>query len=94
LATIIKRPGQHKHADDIAITWEAMGKTALPVIRRHYDHKDIIIRMAALQAGARLDDTKAFEPLRQVAIDNQGRLSEHATALLGELLAARPTARH
>ena len=52
---------------DIALAWHAMGKTTLPVLRNYYDHRDMGVRLAALEAGARLGDEVASDSLGRVA---------------------------
>ena len=57
---------QSNHADHIAHAWVAMGKTVLPVIRRCYDHPRGEIALAALEAGARLEDELVTDPMERI----------------------------
>jgi flagellar basal body P-ring protein FlgI len=90
MAELLADPQNHLHADDVALTWEAMGSVILPIIREHYGSTDGVVQRAALQAGAGLGDAAAVDPLRAIAQTNEGRRCEQATVLLGRLLKARP----
>ena len=35
----------------MALAWQGLGRTALPVIRSYYDHENVAVRLAALEAG-------------------------------------------
>lgn len=91
LAAILDDPEQQRYADDVALTWEAMGRAVWPVIRRYYQDSNTIRRHVALQAGARQGDTRTLDPLWYVA-QNDGDMKrvEQAVALIGELLLTRP----
>jgi flagellar basal body P-ring protein FlgI len=52
---------------DVTLAWIALGKTALPTIRKYYDDPNPRVRMAALEAGAKLEDELATDPLLRVA---------------------------
>ncbi len=95
LADMLKNPKTEQqkkfrsdYANDTAYVWEAMGTSIVPIIRKYYLDEDNLLRVAALQAGARLGDTQTVKPLTLLAGANLGGMSEQATALLGELIAA------
>jgi hypothetical protein len=50
----------------------------------------MVVRFTALEAGARLGDAKAVEPLRTIAIKNEDGLRDRATAMLGKLVLQHP----
>lgn len=89
LADLLAIAENRTHADDIALTWEAMGRSILPVIREHYTSADPVLQMAALKAGAGVGDTQSLEPLKSIAAGEGGRRCEQATVLLGRLLTAK-----
>ena len=90
LADLIKQPANYQYADDIAVAFEAMGKTILPTLRAMYSEGDPIPRITALKAGAYLGDQTATEPLYDLAAGGHGPASEQATRMLGVLLQDRP----
>jgi hypothetical protein len=90
LAALIKQPGNYQFADDIAIAFEGMGKTILPMLRQMYSGGAAIPRITALKAGAYLGDQTAVEPLYDLALGGHGPASEQATKMLGVLLEERP----
>ena len=90
LGEFLADPANHQHADAVAFTWEGLGPPALPIIRPLYAHDQLVVRLAALTAGARLEDTRAGAPLYEIAKANHGSASEQATLMLGELLRQRP----
>ncbi len=53
--------------DDISQTWVALGKTTLPVLRKLYRDEDLLVRLAALEAGARLEDEQTTDALIPLA---------------------------
>lgn len=63
----------------------ALGEVALPRVRELYDFPELAPRMAALEAGARLGDPRAREPLTRVATDGPPALRSGAIELLGLL---------
>jgi hypothetical protein len=73
---------ESQFAPRVALAWEALGKQALPVIRRHYDHGDLDIRLAALAAGVHLEDDKASAPLEQLAKHADPRIRIRAAQLM------------
>ncbi|MCC6427260.1 MAG: flagellar basal body P-ring protein FlgI [Phycisphaerales bacterium] len=77
-------------AGDLAWCLEAVGPKALPFIRPMYDYPEIVPRLAALQAGARLNDPRAGEALRELAISGTGAVRTQAIDLLA-LIDGGPT---
>ena len=64
LAEAVKHPAT---ANDVMLACQALGRTAVPVLRDHYTDPNMTVRMAALQAGARLGDERSTEYLKAVA---------------------------
>jgi len=54
-------------ADRIALAWEALGPNAKPAIGQYYDHPDLAVRFAALQAGSHMQDENTSKPLARLA---------------------------
>jgi len=90
MAEMLDEPANHEHAAKIALVWEAMGKQVLPIIRPYYEDGHFVKRMAALEAGARLGDLNAAEPLNRIARAGEPGYAERATAFLGKLIVERP----
>lgn len=86
----LKDPANHRWEPQIILAWEAMGKTALPVLRDYYEASDPVLNMAVLEAAARLNDLDALERLHLIAISAQGPRAARATDLLGKLLIQNP----
>ncbi len=78
-----------RHVSRIVLAWEGMGRSVLPLLREHYEHADPVVRLAALETGARLGDPKTAEPLYRIAKEARAGTGERATAYLGALLATR-----
>jgi len=72
-------------AEDLSWCLEAVGKRALPFLRELYDYPELAPRMAALKAGARLDDPLAAAPLKDVARTASGGVRTRAISLLGKI---------
>ncbi len=72
-------------AEDISWCFEAIGQKSLPFIRELYEYPELGPRMAALKAGARLDDALAAASLKQVAQQGAGSVRTQAITFLGEL---------
>ncbi|MDX2132762.1 MAG: flagellar basal body P-ring protein FlgI [Planctomycetota bacterium] len=72
-------------AEEVSWCLEAIGSRGLPFVRQLYEHPDLAPRMAGLRAGARLNDSLASEPLRDIARTGTGRVRTRAIELLGEL---------
>ncbi|MFI4859391.1 MAG: flagellar basal body P-ring protein FlgI [Phycisphaerales bacterium JB063] len=57
-------------ARSVVASWKTLGRTITPVLRRLYDHENLTIRSAALEAGAWLQDREAVDPL--IALTRRG----------------------
>jgi hypothetical protein len=66
--------------------WVALGPQSLPMVRKMYDYPEVLPRLAALRAGARLSDPIAAESLRKMG--REGSLAERLEA--ANLLAKLP----
>ncbi len=78
-------------ADDLSWCLEALGNKSLPFIRELYDYPERRVQMAALKAGARLDDPIAAPHLKEVALNAGGSTKTQAIALLGRINNSGPT---
>jgi flagellar basal body P-ring protein FlgI len=54
-------------ADDLSWCLQAIGQSSLPFLHSMYDYPELVPRMAALRAGARLGDNRAATPLIELA---------------------------
>lgn len=72
-------------AGDVSWCLEAIGQKALPFIRQLYDYPELEPRIAALKAGARLNDALAAAPLRDIAKNGAGGVQIRAISFLGDL---------
>lgn len=64
---------------------QALGEPALPFIRDLYTHADMVPRLAALRAGARLGDPRAAPYLKEIAEDGPPDLRTDAIGLLARI---------
>jgi len=71
--------------EDLSWCLEAVGQKALPFVRELYDYPELVPQMAALKAGARLNDPQATAPLKRVAKEGAGSLRTQAISFLGEI---------
>jgi hypothetical protein len=76
--------------DDISWCLEALGTKAVPFLRELYDYPELVPKLAALKAGARLDDPYAATYLSQVAKTARGGVRTQAIAFLGQINSAGP----
>lgn len=53
------------HAVDVLLCWQTLGRVALPVVRKYYDHENIEVRRVALEAGARQGDEQTVDRLSE-----------------------------
>lgn len=72
-------------ADDLSWALHALGEPALPFIRDLYDDGELIPRMAALRAGARLGDARVAPYLRELAESGPESTRTDAIGLLGRI---------
>lgn len=72
-------------ANAVTHAWEALGRTILPVIRPYYEHENLSVRLAAIEAGAHLGDALVVEHLRHVAGLPDPAVRRHAAALVASL---------
>lgn len=69
------------------LSWclEAVGQKSLPFVRGLYDYAEVVPRLAALRAGARLGDPLAAAPLMTIATSGTGLERLEAIQLLAEI---------
>ncbi len=61
-------------ADAVKLAWMALGKTITPVLREYYEDERQDIRLAALEAGAYLQDERSSQHLLELAGSDDPRL--------------------
>lgn len=76
---------QPELADSLSWAMQALGPAALPELRRLYDYPELTPRLAALQAGAGLEDPLVAPHLIELAETGPPALRTRAIALLGGL---------
>lgn len=76
---------QPELGDDLAWCLQALGPAALPFVRDLYEYPELVVQLAALRAGAGLDDPRAAEPLRKLAAGGLPVARTEAIRLLGRL---------
>ncbi|MDX1565398.1 MAG: HEAT repeat domain-containing protein, partial [Phycisphaeraceae bacterium] len=84
LAKALAEPSNFRYVGNISLAWEGMGKTVLPILQELYDHPNTIVRLAALQAGARLGHPRTAKYLSEIA---RGRHDPSLRKLLTERIA-------
>ncbi len=69
------------------LTWclQALGEISIPYVRKLYDYPELVPRLAALQAGARLGDPTCRPYLEEIAKTAPTATRHQAIGLLGEL---------
>lgn len=72
-------------APEISWIWVGIGEPSLPSIQSLYTYTEIIPRIAALKAGAKLGDPLALRPLAEVAANAESTIRINAISLLAEL---------
>ncbi len=76
---VSREPG---YAREVSLAWESMGKTVLPTIHSYYGSPVIPIRLAAIRAGMRLQDSGALPPLVATAAAPDPATRRNAARLL------------
>jgi hypothetical protein len=71
--------------EDLSWCLEALGVKAMPFLRELYDYPELVPKLAALKAGARLDDPYAASYLTDVAKTAHGGVRTQAIAYLGKI---------
>ncbi len=91
LVNAIQQPGAL--FEDISLTWEAMGRQILPVIRPLYTCDNAAAAYFAARAGLRLQDDMAVEVFKNIAQQNNSPYQVHAITELGDArwAATQPT---
>ncbi|MEX0777629.1 MAG: flagellar basal body P-ring protein FlgI [Phycisphaeraceae bacterium] len=79
---LVKDPSQ---APSIVLAWQALGKTTLPVLRQFYEHPNPSLRVAALDAGSRLEDQGAVEAIVKLSQDSDTAQRIAAAGMLANL---------
>lgn len=72
-------------AEAAALRWRALGKRVLPLIKDLYDYPEEMPRMAALYAGAKLDDGLVIPHLISMARNGTFTARQQAIGLLSEM---------
>lgn len=89
LQAVAEQPTEPRIAHAIA-GWQAMGRTALPVLRAAYTHEVPAVALAALEAGARLGDRGTVDALAALAREGGADFRDRAAFLLGRVLREHP----
>lgn len=79
---LLAAPGM---AEPASWRWRAIGKKAVPMIQDLYAYNEEEVRMAALVAGASLDDALVVEPLLEMARTGSSKNRLTAIDLLGRM---------
>ena len=70
---------------EVGLTWEALGNTTWPVVRKGYEHGDMQIRLTALRAGARMGDDLAADYVVRLSEDGSAEVRRECAEILGYL---------
>lgn len=70
------------YAPDVTLAWQTLGKTALDVMRQYYRSPNIPARLAALEAGASLNDHTVVDPVAVLALESDPALRRAAAMVL------------
>jgi flagellar basal body P-ring protein FlgI len=85
LADVLAVPGNHAYARDIVLAWEALGRPVLPVLQRLYSDENIVVALAALEAGAKLGHELVSNRLSELAGDADPQTRRRVAEVLGYL---------
>lgn len=77
----------------VVAAWEALGRRAKITLRQYYGHEASHLRLASLEAGARLGDDQASAPLSELADDADPAVRVRVAGLLRFLPRSIPGAR-
>ncbi len=80
--TMLANPGS---AGEAAWRWQAIGKRSLSIIQPLYDYPEEGPRLAALQAGAKLNDALTVKPLLEMASSSTTQKRLDTIGLLAEM---------
>ncbi len=72
-------------AQAVSWCWVGVGERALPFVQELYSFPEMVPRLAALKAGAKLNDSLAISYLEELALDDDSALRLEAVELLGEM---------
>lgn len=72
-------------ADELSWCLQAVGKTAAPFLQPLYDDPELLPRLAALRAGAKLADPRATPRLMEMARSGPTALRSEVIELLGQM---------
>ncbi len=76
---------QPRYAATVSLAWRALGPTTLVVLSRHYDHENLEVRLAALEAGAALGDESAGRRLAELSRHSEPTVRRRVARLLVNL---------
>ncbi|MEZ6193922.1 MAG: HEAT repeat domain-containing protein, partial [Phycisphaerales bacterium] len=81
LADVLRQ--QPDTAESVGLAWRSLGRPIVEVLREYYNDEVLTVRMAALKAGAWLDDERASQSLSELATsDDPAIRTEVAEALV------------
>jgi hypothetical protein len=71
-----------RYAADITTAWQTLGKLSLGVVRRYYADSHPHLRLAALEAGARLGDMRTIDGINDLSKSDDPALRKRAAEML------------
>ena len=72
-------------AGDMSWCLEALGERSIPFLADLYSHPESAPRLAALRAGASLDDPRVVKHLREIALDTNSKYRTDAMGLMSTI---------
>ncbi|MEM9790299.1 MAG: flagellar basal body P-ring protein FlgI [Planctomycetota bacterium] len=87
MATQLVEVARRRPSDrgEVGMAWKALGKSVLPVIRPLYEDEDIGLAIAALSAGAFLEDERSSDRLSRLAERDDKALKLRVAVILSQL---------
>lgn len=80
---LVKNPAAY--SNDVTLCWQTLGRVALPVIRRYYDHENPEVRRVALDAGARQGDERTVDRLSELCKSTDPAVRRQSAEMLVHL---------
>jgi flagellar basal body P-ring protein FlgI len=71
-----------ERSESIALAWQALGRTIVPVLRQYYTAEALPLKLAALDAGAALKDERASRHLRTVSQHPDAEIRQRVARIL------------
>lgn len=74
-----------KYAEEVVWTWHSLGQRVIPILRKYYRSESEMVRLKALEAGARLNDHIAAEGLKEFSMSPDPHVRLAASEILANL---------